>query len=96
MSIMKKYEVRLSSCGNIDIGQNPDKPLFGVPNGDYQFDSIEECQSAVRDYIDKHDLGAGNWSGGNVYENGKYIGLISYNGRFWGKDTKYGKERDVS
>lgn len=91
---MPAYEVKLSSCGNIDIGQNPSKPLFGVPSISYQFDSIEECQSSVRDYIDKYDLGSGNWSGGNVYENGKYIGLISYNGRFWEKDTKYGKERE--
>ena len=91
---MKKYEVLLSSCVNIDIGQNPSKPLFGVPSSSNQFDSIEECQSAVSDYIDKYDLGAGNWNGGNVYEDGKYIGLISYNGRFWGKDTKYGKERE--
>jgi hypothetical protein len=49
-------------------------------------DTIEEAQRAVREYIEKHHLGAGNWAGGKVWtEENEYIGYISYNGRFWEK-----------
>lgn len=38
-------------------------------------------------------LGSGQWCGGQVYqEKVGYIGRCSYNGRFWSKDTEYGRE----
>ena len=50
--------------------------------------TIEEAQKAVRDYIEKHNLGGGNWAGGKVWtEENEYIGYISYNGRFWPDDS---------
>ena len=86
-----KYSVVLKSCGNPDRRQNPHETLS--PTEVYWANSIEECQDAVLDYIEEWDLGGGNWAGGNVYDdNGEYVGNISYNGRFWDKDHKYGKE----
>ncbi len=81
----KKYAVTLSSCGNIDHGQNPFEPLFGVPNKKEYADTIEELQEIVRDYISENALGGGNWTGGDVYEvkTGVKVGYISYNGRYW-------------
>lgn len=88
---MVRYTVILKSCGNIDIGQNPYEDIS--PTRTHWADSIEKCQKAVRDYIEKWNLGGSNWIGGNVYNNnGEYVGNISYNGRFWDKDHKYGKE----
>lgn len=85
------YTVVLRSCGNIDHGQNPYETMS--PTRGYQANTIEECQQAVRDYIEKWDLGGGNWVGGNVYnDSNEYVGNISYNGRFWDKDTEYGME----
>lgn len=56
--------------------------------------SWSTAQRVVREFIEEHDLGAGcsdgdAFTGGDVYEDGKKIGHISYNGRAW--DLK-GKE----
>lgn len=84
---MKHYEVRLLAGGNPDRLQQHGK-LPGVPNytdGGHQ--SIKECAKAVRDYIERYNLGSGNWLGGDVreVESGKWVASISYNGRIWKK-----------
>lgn len=83
------YQIVLTSCGNPDFGQNPRKPMS--PAKCISANSIEECQVAARKYVDDYDLGAGNWSGGQVYQDGEYVGYVSYNGRFWDKDSEYGR-----
>lgn len=45
--------------------------------------SLGEASQKCMDYIEQYDLGGGNWAGGQVYENGKQIARISYNGRVW-------------
>ena len=86
-----RYAVTLKSCGNPDRRQNPYEDMS--PARAHWANSIEECQEAVRAYIEEWNLGGGNWTGGNVYnDNGEYVGHISYNGRFWDKDHEYGKE----
>lgn len=90
------YKVILKACGNIDYDENPYLPIVNKTYVDSNMEfcnSIKECQAKVREYIEKYNLGSGNWIGGNVYDNKKYIGRISYNGRFWDKDTEYGKEK---
>ena len=52
-------------------------------------DAIRAC----RQYISRNELGCGNWTGGDVFNNGEYIGRISYNGRFWQSTHEYGKQR---
>lgn len=92
---MAKYKVYLDTCGNPDRYENPYKQIDGATAEMAYVDTIEEAQAAVRAYIDKHYLGSGNWAGGNVWDiNDNYIGRISYNGRFWDKDTEYGKLED--
>ena len=52
-------------------------------------DGWAKASAIVRAYIEQFDLGAGcgsqleAFTGGNVFENGKQIGRISYNGRAW-------------
>lgn len=83
------YQILLTSCGNPDFGQNPYESMS--PAKTVRANSIEECQVAACQYVDDYDLGAGNYSGGQVYQDGEYIGRISYNGRFWDKDSEYGR-----
>lgn len=86
-----KYIVFLWSCGNIDYGECPYEEI--APHQFVHAKSIEECSNIVRSYIEDNCIGSGQWRGGQVYEeNVGYIGRISYNGRFWSKDTEYGKE----
>lgn len=84
-----KYSVVLSAHGNPDHYESPYAQV--APNGVAHAASIDECRQIVREYIDKHDLGAGNWSGGDVYHCGEMVGRISYNGRFWDLDSEYCK-----
>lgn len=89
------YLVILSACGNVDHFENP---YMNIVDGCFVYqgfgisDSIEGCQDIVRKYIDDNNLGAGNWSGGEVFKNGEYIGEISYNRRFWSKDDEDAEE----
>lgn len=86
------YTVTLSACGNIDHDENPyDNIVSGivVETEIAEANTIEECQGIVRDYIEKNYLGAGNWTGGKVFENNEQIGNISYNGCYWKKGSRY-------
>ena len=86
-----QYIVVLRSCGNIDHNECPYEEV--APSKFVHTETIEECSEKVRNYIEDYCLGSGQWCGGQVYqEEVGYIGRISYNGRFWGKDTEYGKE----
>lgn len=82
-----KYSVILSAHGNPDHYESPLEQV--APNCIAHCESIEECQAKVREYIDKYDLGGGNWTGGDVYQNGEVVGCISYNSRFWPLGSEY-------
>lgn len=85
---MAKYKVELNSIGNPDHGEDPTKQIPGAWAIMRHVDTIEDAQKEVRAYIEKHDLGAGNWAGGKVWtEENEYVGEISYNGRFWPDTT---------
>lgn len=91
------YKVILSAAGNPDHNENP---FSNVVKGKIikgrvaKRPTIEACRKAVIDYIDRNDLGAGNWTGGKVYNSDdEYVGYISYNGRFWNEESEYGRER---
>jgi len=77
-------KVKLSSCGNPDFRQNPDEPLYGCPEEVYMETATFEGASVIcMKYINALELGGGNWSGGQVYKDGKQIARVSYNGRVW-------------
>lgn len=91
------FKLILQACGNPDHKENPwDNIVDGrhIQANQKSCNTIEECQKAVRDYIEKNSLGAGNWSGGFVLnEHNNQIGYISYNGKYWEKGSKYYLER---
>ena len=83
-------KVFLANCGNPDYGQNPYKKLLGTESHFYkEVDSFEQASKACLEYIKEFDLGGGNWSGGQIIENGQMIAYTSYNGRVWKSDDKY-------
>lgn len=78
--------VTLTSCGNPDFGQVPAIPVS--PSLEAEVANIDEAIERCRAYIDEHDLGGGNWTGGQVYLHPStscksFVGRISYNGRWW-------------
>lgn len=76
---------------------NPDIPggYWSFPGDDGRpkavaVTSLEEASRVCRTYIEDNELGGGNWTGGDVVDEGNKIASISYNGRIWLPDgTEY-------
>ncbi len=77
------YSVTLSSCGNPDFRQDPSRSLPGVRKKTVKVCSMADASKACRKYIDDHELGGGNWTGGEISLDGKAVARVSYNGRVW-------------
>ncbi len=86
-----KYTVILDNCGNIDHNQDPNSSLYGTRSSAVKCVDFEHASNLCRMYIEKYNLGSGNWGGnaGIVLDTkGKKIAQVSYNGRVWGKNNK--------
>ena len=90
-------KVILSSVGNPDFRQDPNKPLFGCePNKVVKVKTFKEASEVCVKFIIDNDLGSGNWSGGSIYNHrGKIIAIVSYNGRVWKGDSLTGKNEEI-
>ncbi len=78
------YLVQLSSRGNPDFGQDPDREVFGVADQQAQVGSLREASILCRAYISENGLGYGNWTGGQIFNRaGRQVAQISYNGGVW-------------
>lgn len=56
-------------------------------------ETSDDASRAVRDYIEKNDIGSRAWMGGDVVDDdGNYVTWVSYNGRIWDPSTKHGRE----
>jgi len=75
--------VKLSSCGNPDFGQNPDRTCAGAETIIIPVGSFLEASAVCRSWIEANNLGGGNWAGGEILKDGILVGRVSYNGRVW-------------
>ena len=77
---------------------NPDFPTWDS-EGNYEYNKrrgtefvrvrdLQEASKVSQGYIRGHDLGGGNWTGGQVYRDGIMVAYISYNGRVWPRPSK--------
>jgi hypothetical protein len=73
------YTMRLRSVGNPDFGQYAPVSDPEVVTGS----TLVELRAAAQAYIDKWDLGGGNWISPVVKQGSKIVGHFSYNLRFW-------------
>jgi len=91
-------KVKLASCGNPDHFQDPDLPMYGCESNHYiTVKTLEEASTVCRKFIERNYLGGGNWSGGKIYENNKYIAQISYSGKIMPPEPENGrKKRNLS
>lgn len=71
--------VKLSAAPNPDFNQT-ESP---APAQVVEVESLEQASQVCRQYISQHGLGGGNWTGGQIYQNGQETHHISYNGRIW-------------
>lgn len=80
-----RLTVKLSSCANPDHGERtaPSK------KENTQCKTLADARTACMVYIQRHDLGGGNWNGGDVMDHAKkFIARVSYNGRVWDANDK--------
>lgn len=88
-----KYRVQLATVGNPDFGQRPDRALPGAERKHWKsVTTLAEASSVCRDFIERNEMGAGNWAGGDVLDaNNKVVARVSYNGRVWAAVPVEGK-----
>lgn len=46
-------------------------------------EDFAQASAVCLSYIQRNELGGGNWTGGAIYEDGKQVAHVSYNGRVW-------------
>jgi hypothetical protein len=86
------FTTLIKTHGNIDFGQDPDRPLLGFPDAGklFEADTLPDLRRAVKSYISGSDQGYGEHIGSGaldlsegVFCNGVKIGTFSYNLRLW-------------
>jgi len=85
------FKVKTEVCGNVDFGQNPNKPPYGVKVITLKSKSFDELKTKVQEWQYENDIGGGNWMFPPIYENDQIIGYMSYNCRIWA-DRNLSKE----
>jgi SAM-dependent methyltransferase len=80
------YEVELAAEPNPDYDRGSHEGTIRIKKHRVRVTSLEEARDKVVQFIQNNDLGSGNWSGGDLYQNGKKVGYVSYNGRVWNND----------
>ena len=80
---MKNLTVTVEAVGNPDYSFNDYRRNVTIKEKTIQINTITEASKICRDFINEHELGGGNWSGGKILSNGEQIGRVSYNGRIW-------------
>jgi len=75
------FKVILKSSPNPDFGQTAAPSRRQIKT----VATLAEASAVCIKYRDDNDLGIGNWSGGQVFDekNPKQVYYISYNGRIW-------------
>lgn len=79
------YVVVLASRGNADFRQDPNRSLPGVRKKRVRVFELSKASMVCRLYIERHELGGGNWCGGEVIDHRTKVTVaqVSYNGRVW-------------
>ena len=79
-----KLVVVLSAAPNPDYEERMWEGSVSIPPQKQVVADLREASNAVRKFILSNNLGGGNWTGGQVYDDvGRQVALISYNGRAW-------------
>lgn len=85
---MKKYKTFIKHTKNPDISNGGYWSKIKRPNNvTIIVDSLPEAKDICLKFIEKYNIGGGNWYPAIITENNIQIATISYNGRIW--DTKH-------
>lgn len=80
------YAVILSANPNPDFDSGHASEVY-IPKKQVKINSWSDASKVCRLFIEKNELGGGNWTGGAVLNRDfEQIGRVSYNGRVWDKN----------
>jgi len=92
VGIRMTYTMRCRSVGNPDHGQ-----YLPISNPTMiSALTLSELREQALAYIATWSLGGGNWPNCKVKQDGKIIGLMSYNGRFWTTEKDWQKRKEIN
>jgi hypothetical protein len=83
-----EMEVYLEAVPNKDFSSDSNEGSINIKGKWIKVDDLKDAQIKVRLFIKKHELGSGNFSGGQVRKDGKEIAHISHNYRIWDNQNK--------
>lgn len=94
-SLNYAFAVVCESVGNPQYMQDENQSVS--PKMIFACDTLNEASTICRNYIEEHNLGGGNWVGGQVYhpKNG-IIANVSFNGRVWTLNERSFSEEDLT
>lgn len=84
--------VKLKADPNPDFDKSDHRGHIRIRPQVVEVADYNAASKVCRRFINEHDLGAGNWTGGDVIDGGALVARVSYDGRVW--DTK-NKEIEV-
>lgn len=76
-------KVKLEAKPNHDYDLQDYRAWINIPAQFVEVKDLKEASRICSSFIEENDLGAGNWTGGDVYEGENIIARVSYNGRVW-------------
>jgi hypothetical protein len=87
------FTVELSAGQNPNFPRRDDLPAKQTA----EVTGLREASEVCRRFIEEHDLGGGNWNGGQVRDaaTGKVVALVSYNGRVWTPARRWRDRREI-
>ncbi len=88
------FTVTLSACQNPDFPRRSDLPARTTA----EVAALQEASELCQRFIERHGLGGGNWSGGQVRDaiTGKMVALVSYNGRVWTPERRWQDRKEIA
>ena len=83
---MSSLTVQLSHAGNPDCCGYHSEPIDSGKKHLVEVADYAQASRVCRAYIDRNELGGGNWTGGAIRLGRKTVARVSYNGRVWAAD----------
>jgi len=95
--VKRKLKVRLEARPNPDYSSDSSdyRGRINIEASLETVTSFKEASEVCKKFIRDNELGSGNWTGGEIFENGKQIAHVSYNGRVWEGRTYPAKEIQI-